>query len=87
MLCLLGLLIIKSFHPMADVFRKQIESEGLRFEPLKGAANLDYRTFLPESKDLKPGPEEMIYKVKHVFGNTMLPMAINSPDRLIALTR
>ena len=47
----------------ADVFREQVEADGLRFEPLKGAANLDYRTFLPESRDLKPGPEEMIYKI------------------------
>jgi MGT family glycosyltransferase len=59
-----------------DVFRDEIESEGLRFVPLRGKANFDYRTFnkfLPEGKTLKPGLEDMTYSIKHVFGDTMLP--------------
>jgi MGT family glycosyltransferase len=59
-----------------DVFREQVESEGLRFIPLKGKANFDYRTFnkfLPEGKTLTPGPEDMIHSCKHVMGDTMLP--------------
>jgi len=59
----------------AEVFRKQVESEGLRFVPFTGKANFDYRTcnkFLPEGKTLKPGPEELIHNAKHVFGDTML---------------
>ncbi|MBV8571845.1 MAG: glycosyltransferase family 1 protein [Acidobacteriaceae bacterium] len=60
----------------ADTFREQVESEGLRFIPLKGKANFDYRTFnkfLPEGAALTPGPEEMIHNLKHVFADTMLP--------------
>jgi hypothetical protein len=60
----------------ADVFREQVESEGLRFVPLLGNANLDYRTFnkfLPEGKTLTPGPEEIIHNATHIFGDTMLP--------------
>ncbi|HTD55678.1 MAG TPA: glycosyltransferase [Silvibacterium sp.] len=60
----------------AEVFRKQVESEGIRFEPLIGTANFDYRTFnkfLPEGQTLTPGPEEMIHNMQHVFGDTMLP--------------
>ena len=59
-----------------DVFREQVESERLRFIPLKGKANFDYRIFnkfLPEGKTLKPGPEDMIHSFKHVMGDTMLP--------------
>jgi hypothetical protein len=60
----------------AEVFRKQVESEGLRFVPLIGKANFDYRTFnkfIPEDQTLTPGPEETIHNFKHVFGDTMLP--------------
>ena len=60
----------------AGVFREQVESAGLRFVPLIGKANIDYRTwnkFLPEGKTLTPGPEEIMHNAKHVFGDTMLP--------------
>jgi MGT family glycosyltransferase len=60
----------------AEVFREEVESEGLRFLPLIGKANLDYRTFnkfIPEGKTLTPGPEEIMHNAKHVFGDTMLP--------------
>ena len=63
------------FHT-AEVFRKQVESEGLRFVPLIGKANFDYRTFnkfIPEGQTLTPGPEETIHNFKYVFGDTMLP--------------
>ena len=67
-------------HPIifntAEVFRKQVESEGLRFMPLIRRANFDYRTFnkfIPEGQTLTPGPEETIHNFKHVFGDTMLP--------------
>ena len=45
----------------AEVFRKQVESEGLRFVPLIGKANFDYRTFnkfIPEGQTLTPGPKK-----------------------------
>jgi len=60
----------------ADVFQKQVESEGIRFEPLRGKANFDYRTFNKFRREdliLTPGPEELIQDSKHVFGDTMLP--------------
>jgi len=60
----------------AEVFRKQVESEGIRFAPLIGRANFDYRTFnkfMPEGQTLTPGPEETIHNMQHVFGDTMLP--------------
>ena len=63
------------FHT-GDVFREQVESQGLRFIPLKGKANFDYRTFnkfLPEGKTLMPGSEDMIHSCKHVMADTMLP--------------
>jgi UDP:flavonoid glycosyltransferase YjiC (YdhE family) len=67
-------------HPIifntAEVFRKQVESEGLRFVPLIGRANFDYRTFnkfIPEGQTLRPGQQEIIHNFKHVFGDTMLP--------------
>ena len=59
-----------------DVFRDQVESEGLGFIPLKGKANFDYRTFkkfLPEGQTLKPGLEDAMHSIKHVFGDTMIP--------------
>jgi MGT family glycosyltransferase len=59
----------------AEVFRKQVESKGIRFVPLTGRANFDYRTFnkfIPEGKTLTPGPEEMNHNLQHVFGDTML---------------
>ena len=60
----------------ADVFRKQIESEGIRFEPLIGKANFDYRIFNKfRSKDqiFAPGREELLQDSQHLFGDTMLP--------------
>jgi MGT family glycosyltransferase len=60
----------------ADPFRAQVESSGLRFIPLIGRANFDYRTFnkfLPEGQTLTPGPEEMRHNAKHIFADTMLP--------------
>ena len=58
-----------------EVFREQVESEGIRFIPLIGKANFDYRTFnkfLPQGQILTHGPEEMIHNMQHVFGDTML---------------
>jgi MGT family glycosyltransferase len=74
----------------ADVFRAQVEAEGLRFVPLKGLANFDYRIFnkfLLEGQTLAPGPEEMTHNIKHVFGDAMLPQcdgirAIMSRERV-----
>lgn len=59
----------------ADVFQEQVESEGIRFAPLIGKANFDYRTFNkfpPEGQRLTPGPEEMNHNLMRVFGDTML---------------
>ena len=60
----------------SEVFQKEVESEGIRFEPLIGKANFDYRVFnkfLPEGQILTPGTDELIYDSQHVFGDTMLP--------------
>ena len=60
----------------AEVFRHNVESQGIRFAPLIGKANFDYRTFnkfLPEGQALAPGREEMMHDLMHAFGDTMLP--------------
>jgi MGT family glycosyltransferase len=60
----------------SEVFQKEVESAGIRFEPLIGKANFDYRTFnkfLPEGQILTPGTEQLIHDSQHVFGDTMLP--------------
>ena len=65
----------------AEVFRKEVESKGLRFVRLKGKANFDYRTFnkfRPESQTSTPGPEELIHDIRHVFGDTMILSATES---------
>jgi len=69
----------------AEVFREQVESKGIRFIPLTGKANLDYRTFnkfLLQGQTLTPGPEEMIHNIQHVFGDTMLDQCEGIEDIL-----
>lgn len=59
----------------SEVFRKQVEAEGIRFLPLTGKASFDYRTFnkfLPEGQTLSPGTEELIHDFQHVLADTML---------------
>ena len=60
----------------ADVFRKDVESLDLRFTPLLGEANIDYRDRHKTGRAqnlTKPGPDEMIDHVKKMFGEKMLP--------------
>lgn len=67
------------------VFREQVESKGIRFIPLTGKANFDYRTFnkfLLQGQTLRPGPEEMIHNIQHVFGDTMLDQCEGIEDIL-----
>lgn len=45
-----------------EVFREQVVSAGLRFSPLSGKADLDYRTLeedIPERTATQPGPDRM----------------------------
>jgi MGT family glycosyltransferase len=54
-----------------EVFRRQVESASLRFLPLKGFANFDYRRLddaFPGRKDLQPGPDQLAHDFKFVFG-------------------
>ena len=58
----------------AEAFRRQVEAANLRFVPLKGLANFDYRRLdeaFPERKNFKPGPDLFAYDVKHIFGKTI----------------
>jgi hypothetical protein len=55
----------------AEIFRKQVESVGLQFVPLKGLANFDYRHLddaFPERKNFKPGPDQLAHDFKFAFG-------------------
>jgi MGT family glycosyltransferase len=55
----------------AEIFRKQVESAGLQFVPLKGLANFDYRHLddaFPERKNFKPGPDQLAHDFKFAFG-------------------
>jgi MGT family glycosyltransferase len=57
-----------------EVFRQQVESANLRFVPLAGAANWDYRhldDFLPERKNFEPVPAMLSHDFKHAFGDTI----------------
>jgi MGT family glycosyltransferase len=50
-----------------EVFRKQVEASGVRFVPLKGFANFDYRRLgeaFPERKNFKPGPDQLAHDLK-----------------------
>ena len=55
----------------AEVFRRRIESEHLRFVPFTGFANFDYLNLdeaFPDRKNHAPGPEQLIHDFKHAFG-------------------
>lgn len=63
------------FHT-ATAFRDQVEAAGLRFLPLIGKADFDYRTFnkfIPDGAIVKPGLDELLHNFKHVLGDCMLP--------------
>jgi MGT family glycosyltransferase len=58
----------------AEVFRRQVEAAKLRFVPLKGFANFDYRHLdeaFPERKNTKPGPDRLDHDFKNAFGKTI----------------
>jgi hypothetical protein len=58
----------------AEVFRRQVEAANLRFVPLKGFANFDYRRLdeaFPERKNFKPGPDQLAHDFKNAFGKTI----------------
>lgn len=55
----------------AEIFRRQIESENLRFVPLTGFANFDYNRLdeaFPERRNFEPGPAQLGHDFKHGFG-------------------
>jgi len=58
----------------AEIFRRQVESENLRFVPFTGFANLDYNRLdeaFPERKTFEPGPAQLSYDFKYCFGRPM----------------
>jgi MGT family glycosyltransferase len=72
-----------------EVFRKQVESAGLRFEPLKGFANVDYRRLddaFPERKNFKPGPDQLAHDLKVGIGRP-IPDQYQVIRRLMHQTR
>ncbi|MBV8831962.1 MAG: glycosyltransferase family 1 protein [Acidobacteriaceae bacterium] len=55
----------------AEIFRRQVESENLRFVPFTGFANFDYNRLdeaFPERKNFEPGPPQLDHDFKHCFG-------------------
>ena len=55
----------------AEIFRRQVESENLRFVPFTGFANLDYNRLdeaFPERKKFEPGPAQLAHDFKYGFG-------------------
>jgi MGT family glycosyltransferase len=62
----------------AEVFRRQVEAENLRFVPFSGFANYDYRRLdeaFPERNNFKPGPDQLAHDFKNGFGKPI-------PDQL-----
>jgi MGT family glycosyltransferase len=58
----------------AEPFREQVESAGLRFVPMTGKANLDYRRpddIFPERKDLAPGPDFKNLQLRYWFADPL----------------
>jgi MGT family glycosyltransferase len=57
-----------------EVFRQQVESANLRFVPLTGVANWDYRRIedlFPERKNYEPGPALLSHDFKRAFADAI----------------
>ena len=55
----------------SEVFRNHVESAHIRFVPLEGFANFDYRRLddaFPERKNFAPGPDQLAHDFKYGFG-------------------
>ncbi len=59
----------------SDAYRERAESAGLEFVPLLGLANYDHRRMeeaFPGRTTTEPGMPQLVYDLKHVFGDTIL---------------
>jgi hypothetical protein len=59
------------FFHTAEAFRQKIEAVNLRFLPLLGNANYDYRKMgevVPELRTAAPGTDQANVYIKHLFG-------------------
>jgi MGT family glycosyltransferase len=60
------------FFHTAEAFREKVKATGLRFLPLLGSANYDYRKMgevVPELRTAAPGNDQANVYVKHLFGD------------------
>jgi MGT family glycosyltransferase len=61
------------FHT-GSLFQAQVERTGARFVPLFSAIDIDYRDIdkqFPERARLPPGPAQMLWGVRHLFGDSI----------------
>ncbi|WP_026869106.1 glycosyltransferase [Inquilinus limosus] len=59
----------------ASPFREKAEATGARFVPFRSEIDLDYRRvdeYFPEYRETKPGPEKMMFGLKHFVCDAML---------------
>ena len=59
----------------ASPFREKAEATGARFVPFRREIDLDYRRIdehFPEYRDTKPGPEKMMFGLKHFVCDAMI---------------
>lgn len=57
-----------------SLFREKAEAAGVGFFPLPADVDFDLRDFgaaFPEWKQCTPGPQQMLYSMKNIFGNAM----------------
>src|SRR5260370_41766331 len=60
------------FFHTAEAFREKVKATGLRFLPLLGSANYDYRKMgevVPELRTAAPGNDQANVYVKRLFGD------------------
>ncbi|HWZ59277.1 MAG TPA: nucleotide disphospho-sugar-binding domain-containing protein [Gemmatimonadaceae bacterium] len=56
----------------SELFREKVDAAGIRFVPLLGNANYDYRRLgelIPGLQSAAPGTDQAIHYIKHVFGD------------------
>lgn len=61
-----------------SLFRGAVERAGARFVPLDPAIDLDYRNLherFPERAGLPPGPAQMLWGVRHLFADAIVPQS------------
>ncbi|MGK9170458.1 hypothetical protein KXR53_29435 [Inquilinus limosus] len=59
----------------ASPFREKAQATGARFVPFRSEIDLDYRRvdeYFPEYRETKPGPEKMMFGLKHFVCDAML---------------